>query len=133
MGDLGINVFSPIRSGCAGVGHAQPTLTRDGGRPRVGNANFALRLDGALPSAVVGLLIDGSVRNHPGCDLASPSPIALVGVADATGSFRLPAPVPLQPSLIGVRLFVQGVALANGGALLGLADLSDAYALVIGS
>ena len=64
---------------------------------------------------------------------ASPSPIALVGVADATGSFRLPAPVPLQPSLIGVRLFVQGVALANGGALLGLADLSDAYALVIGS
>jgi choice-of-anchor B domain-containing protein len=110
--------------GTAPQNHAVPRLSFDGGTPRLGVSQLALRIGGLQPNAPFWLVLSsGSV-----------SPYTLLGVevhidlngavwvrqqADGSGRATLAAPVPGDPRLGGARFYMQVFA-ADGSAASGV-------------
>ncbi|MBK8098778.1 MAG: hypothetical protein IPK26_16820 [Planctomycetes bacterium] len=136
-----VDFFPGFGSGCAGTGGATPTQWWAYGPPSPGNAEFALRLDDALPGAVAMLVVGFSntswgsnalpmnlnVYGGDGCLLyTSPDFVQLLST-DANGRASFPLPIPA--ALSGVVWCQWGVldagapnaldlAATNGGKLI---------------
>ncbi len=64
-------------------------------------------------------------------DLPNSAPYA-AGLTDGNGAWVYGLPIPLLPALAGAEVTAQALALQNGGALLGLGELSTGVQLVLG-
>ncbi len=124
-------------SGCAGSSGTAPSA-RALGLPRPGTAGFALELAAAPPNTTAALLIstqpDRRRLGTAGCALllrAPAMPIAAVST-DPAGRAVAPMPIPTNPALLGARLFTQFGVTDPGGALFGVASLTNALHLTIG-
>jgi hypothetical protein len=81
--------------------------------------HFELTTHGPAGDLAINLLALGSGCIVPlgdcGLQLAAATTVIHgAGVIDSSGEFETTLPIPMQPSLIGLRLFGQGVALSNG-------------------
>lgn len=129
----------PYGSGCPG-GSGVPNL-RGSSLPIVGNAGFRIGLENALPGTLAMLLFSTAPAAVP---LAGPCVLHLDplqglpgswGLVQTNGSRAVPLPVPADPGLVGLQLFLQwGVLDPAGTPLPGLPGLaaSRAARLVVG-
>ena len=129
-----------------GVGWVQAILSgcgTDGGlklrapQPAVLGSTFDLNLNGTQPSAVSQLWFSGEFDILPfgeGCNLLLSAPM-LLATTQANGAGKASFPLPIPPTLhgVGIPIYFQGLAIANGGPLLGVAELSGALEVLIGS
>ena len=107
--------------------------------PTLPNPFFGLGVSGAGAGNTVGFSFSfGNVATDlgGGCvwqlDFASAGVIAGI-VADGTGFARLPLPLPGDLSLVGIPMFFQATELVPGGALFGVANLSNALRVNLGN
>jgi len=139
-----IVVITPGGSTAFGSGCGAQALTLDdNSRPTVGNANFALVVEGATETGVVGLVLGASkdeyrgralpldlaVIGHEGCDLlVSIDAVRVLPVAGTTAIFALP--IPDVSALMGLTLHAQGFAIgASDGGL----SMSNGLTIVVGA
>jgi hypothetical protein len=140
----GIVVITPAGTTAFGSGCGAQALTLDdNSRPTVGNTNFALVVDGATQSGVVGLVLGTSkdeyagralplglaALGHAGCELlVSIDQLRVLPVADTATAFALP--IPDVNALMGLTLHAQGFAIgASDGAL----SMSNGLTIVVGA
>ena len=127
--------IATIGPGCAGS-MATPTLSA-AGAPRTGTPSFTLQVSGAPPLAAGFLLVaanTGSNQTFGTCtvfpDLSGP--VVLYGLVNTGGVANYPFPLPFSPSLSGLAFYPQGGAIDPGGALFGIASLTNALAITVG-
>lgn len=134
-----------VGAGCAGVS-AQPFTLGANGLPQIGNAGFALTFSGGAAGAPFFLFLAVGLEPAPipiggGCtiyiNIASALTFVSLGLSpigplplDGGGSFALPIPLGLDPSLIGLRFDLQALAVDNPA--LGTSVLSNALTLILG-
>ncbi|MFO1055137.1 MAG: ELWxxDGT repeat protein [Planctomycetota bacterium] len=132
---LGTAAIHAIGSGCAGSQGQRPRASYLS-TPRIGDAGFALTLDHARAQTPAGVLVavTASLVTHPSnCLLLAGDSIALLGAGtDANGNAFAPLPLPLDPALVGFRVFAQWIVADTGGRLLGVLAASDTLSIVIG-
>jgi hypothetical protein len=138
----GTVVFQNWRAGTSAFGTAcagtlpQAPRVQGSGAPALGNASFAVRVDGGQPGtpalAWLGtsrrtwnglplLPLDLGLLGANGCTLWTGPEALVVGGFDAAGTFALPLPIPAVPALRRQTLFAQGAAAASGTGTLQLA------------
>ncbi|MBL8722779.1 MAG: hypothetical protein JNK49_01970 [Planctomycetes bacterium] len=121
-----------VGSGC---GSGPPTLTST--LPLLGSS-LSLTTNGAAAGAPVfrGLAIGAPVATPFGTCVLQLDPATLVlefaGVADAAGQHTAAVPLPNALGFAGLALTAQSLVLGTGGPFLGLGELSNAVALVVG-
>lgn len=121
--------------GCAGASGQVPAMGAIG-RPAVGTTTFALDVTRGAPNALASLSLSTYAGDLPigPCHLllALPFMPLVVIPTDSTGRAQFPLPIPLNGALYGLRLFGQAAILDAGGALLGVASMSDGVHMTIG-
>jgi ELWxxDGT repeat protein len=130
----GDSLAAPIGAGCAGTGGRIPVLAGDG-VPALGNAAFAAELDDARPGAGAALVLSAQRQTlqFGACSLYLALPGQVVPfVAGATGSGRVPLPIPAVPALRGLEIFLQGLVADPAGGFANLLAFSNALHLVLG-
>ena len=126
-------------SGCGG----QTLMLDDNSRPTVGNTNFALVVEGATETGLVGLVLGASKDEyrgralpldlasigHGGCDLlVSIDVVRVLPVGGTTATLALP--IPDVSALIGLTLHAQAFAIgASDGGL----SMSNGLTIVVGA
>jgi hypothetical protein len=121
-----------VGSGC---GTTPPTLAST--LPLLGSS-LSLTTNGAAAGAPVfrGLAIGAPVATPFGTCVLQLDPATLVlefvGVADAAGQHTAAVSLPNALSFAGLALTAQSLVLSTGGPFLGLGELSNALALVVG-
>jgi hypothetical protein len=123
----------PYGQGCSGS-LGVPVL-RASGRPAIGTSSFRLHLGEVPAGSLAGVLVDVASASVPigGCTqlLLAPATLSL-GVANEARFFGYTMPIPLGTNLIGATFYVQGAAIDTGGALLGLASLTQGLQVRVG-
>jgi hypothetical protein len=97
---------------------------------------LALRLNGVASGAACGVLLSDALTLVPvptACVFMVPDIGVALGATAVGTTATFPLPMPLDPGLEGADLFLQGVELAVGGALLDVANLSNVVQLRIGN
>ena len=92
------------------------TEPNPGGLPRIGNAQFGLHLDATPSGNAAGALLAASASGNThvaGVELLLGGTIIFAGNVPPSGD--LPLPLPLDPSLLGVTLYLQSFHLDPGG------------------
>ena len=125
--------LSSYGSSCDAQGFTTPH-TVGIGQPTLGNANFAIGLDGATPNGlgllwlgldnrfafgVAQLPFDLARFGAPGCAVVASTEAPAFVLADAQGHASLPLPIPNATALQRVVLFAQGAVAAPGANALG--------------
>ncbi len=110
--------------GTVPAGHAVPRIDFDGAAPRVGASGLELHISGLRPRAAFVLALAGTStapRRVLGVDVHVDlaTAVQVTGRADAAGELVLPAPVPNDPRLGKVRVYMQLFA-ADSAAPYGL-------------
>ena len=127
-------VAEPFGLGCAGSSGFAPQIDA-AGSATLGGA-FDVVLSGAVPSSLASHYVSPGFAATPlgGCELYLANPSLLATTAtDGFGATNLPLVVPNDPALAGARFWLQSAVLDLGGALLGVASLSPALEVVVGS
>jgi len=127
------NGLSPYGRACTAPGFTTPR-TVGIGQPTLGNANFAIGLDGAAPNGLCLLWLGLDNRfafgvaqlplalapfGAPGCAVFASPEAPAFGFANAQGHWSLPLPIPNAAALQRVVLFAQGAVAAPGANALG--------------
>lgn len=131
------NVY--LGDGCSAI--ASPLLFATGNPDKalLGNATFGLQITGNAPLSLSFLIASGFAGTTAltgTCNLyMAPTGILILGVfpADGTGTTTIAAPIPNDPSLEGVTVYVQTADAVAGGALWSQYDLSNGLAVRIGN
>ncbi len=133
LADIGGAGLSSIGRGCSGFNGEIPTL-KPVGLPQLGNQNFSFVLDRMFPWGQVDLNIHikRSDLMIDGCTFYVPSPIVVLQRPTQAGELKISVPIPLDPVLAGLELFVQGVVLDLYGSVHGVAATTKAWEVVIG-
>ena len=88
--------------------------------PAPGNSSFGFLMDGVPPSSTAAFVFASSATTpvslggigFPECDLNVDAKVTIRAPVGPTGAASVALPVPNLPSLLGLRLFTQGIALA---------------------
>lgn len=111
---------SAYGSGCRGTGALLPEVGWQG-RPVPGNDAFALTVANARASTVAAMMLGASATNvpldrfgMPSCVLLTQPVLSLAATTTTTGFAQMPLAVPPDPTLAGVRLFVQWLVVDPG-------------------
>lgn len=121
-GGTGITQFG---TGCGGS--VSPPQLSARSLPRAGNDAFGVFLTQALASTTVFWGLDTAAGQLPlggGCTALLASPVFIAASTDPAGNALLPLPIPADPALQGVELYVQAIALDPRGQLAGVAAAS---------
>jgi len=138
FGGLSVFTATPAQADRFGYGcafGATPGLSADG-RPRLGNAAFAIDTVTLLPNAPLLLAIGFTEQGQhlgSGCVvwIAQPPAIHFLA-ADAAGHARFSLPIPAQSSLLGVQLLAQAAVFDPARSPLGSIVLTDGLRISIG-
>ena len=128
-------------TGSAGSGAYVPTITSSGGESRIGNGSFRIDGDRLLGGTSCYLLLGTSKAQIPlvGINvLVDPGswilmlPVQASGQAGVpgAGSLRIPMPIPNDPRLVALKLYLQVVTL-DPGSPGGVAASSDGLSVAI--
>jgi len=130
QGPEGSCVGAPATSTTVGAGCGNPPPALLASPPVLGGAVFS-QVMSAFPMSFtfvymsVGSFSPIAVPGSPGCfifiDLGTPSNVILVseGLTDSSGTFTILAPVPPDPSLIGLKITVQAEVWTGTGPVFG--------------
>lgn len=125
----------PYGRGCAGS-NGVPRLRGTGGAPTLGNSNFALELENALPNAiaVLGLSPKPAGLAIGPCTLYIDIATSILEgrQTDANGKLRIPVVVPNNPSLIGINVYWQEIVIDPKGSLISKFALSNGLRTLVG-
>ena len=135
-GSSGTATATSFGAGCDGLSLGT------NGLPQLGNASFALLLNGVPAVSPVGLFAFGSTAINPGVDLTVVGMPGCFGYSNldvglftgglvAGGTSAFPLPIPAAPSLTGTALAAQGLSF-SALTPLGLAS-SNGVGLVLGN
>ncbi|QDU65909.1 ELWxxDGT repeat protein [Engelhardtia mirabilis] len=127
-------VAEPFGSGCPGSTGQPPSMAASGAA--LLGSQLTVEVGAAAPASVVAhyFSTDNASTGLGGCDLYLAAPTLLaMGGTDGSGSTSLPLAIPNDPVLAGQGLWIQSVAIDPGGALFGLAGLTPALEIVLGS
>ena len=131
--DLCGSLVESFGRGCAGT-NGVPVLDAVG-RPILGNASFALTLDGAAPSSVAALnvgLTRGALAVGPCTLLVTDFAASLGFPTDANGHVTVALPVASNSALKGLDLFFQFAIADPNGAFQSFANVSNGLHVLIG-
>lgn len=131
LGDSGTDHVQSILVGC---GSASAGLTLSG-TPAIGQA-FSVELDAAQSAVPAALLLGTDLLPfgpQSSCAPVFPASINLGTTLTSTaGHATYPLAIPADTALIGLPLYLRGVAVAAGEPFLGLASLSNVLEIVVG-
>jgi hypothetical protein len=140
VGAMFVRPFVHFGKGCAGPSGREPRVGASG-LSKVGSQSFRVGLRDGFPSRPAFLMfgvsntrgfgvplpLDLAPFGAPGCRLLTSSDVLIVATAGAQGDASVPVPIPNDPSLAGVSLYVQwaqpgaanalGLAFSDGAAL----------------
>ncbi|MCA8963496.1 MAG: hypothetical protein KDC48_01340 [Planctomycetes bacterium] len=112
LADVGAASVQRVVAGCAG-GAGRPALDVTAA-PRLGAAGFGYRLDGAVSSTLVGMLLGDQLGRVSllGCDVAPAGGTASwLALTTVGGSATFALPLPNASELLGLQLTTQGFGL----------------------
>ena len=109
----------PLRYGAAtaGAGGVAPSVATGGGAATLGNAAFAIEVDGAPGGALVARLLGYARASTPllGVDVLVDAPLITPALASQLGAASFSLPIPSAPSLVGAHVYAQALALDPSG------------------
>ena len=131
--DLGAALAATLGEGCAGSNGVPVIAAID--RPLLGNAAFGVALRRARPTApsilIAGFaLLPGGDRN--GCAAKVSAAAVAVTTTDGSGTAAIALPVPNDPNLLGLELYLHWASLDPLGGLVGALSLSPVLDVLIG-
>ena len=120
---------------CLGSNGQTPTISVVGA-PVLGNLTFATKLDKARPSSLAMLCVGagrtdfrlGTCKFYP----SLPGPVVFT-TTDVLGGSTVTVPLGLDPVLLGESAYFQWVVADPNGGWIGVASLTDALRIVIGT
>lgn len=123
-----------IGAGC-GTSPVAPPSMRPRGVSCIGSQDFGLVVDTATPNSPAGAFVSFARASTPigPCTLELASPISFGAMTTgANGRAEFALPIPRDPTLIAMSVYVQGAVLEPAGPLLGVASLTQALHVLIG-
>lgn len=121
--------------GCAGAGDPVPYLAAQG-LPAIGNPHFGVRIRDGSPAAGAGVLLSFVPTSIPlfGCEFYLGGSVLTLGTSftNGAGTAWIPFPIPLDPSAVGMQVFLQGAVLELGAPFLGVASLTHGMQVSVG-
>jgi len=126
---------SPFGGGCSGSAGV-PTLSASG-PAIIGNRTFALQMNSLRANAPAFLALSAGVALNQvfgNCNVYPQLPFAITIplLSTPAGTVSLPFPIPLDPTLSGATVYIQGGASDSNGALFGVSSLTPGLLLRIG-
>ncbi|MCB9888333.1 MAG: hypothetical protein H6836_02065 [Planctomycetes bacterium] len=121
--------------GCPGTGGIRPQMA-SAGAPTIGTSAFQASLTKGRANAVCGLALGAqrvSVPLGSSCRLwVDPLAVLVFGRTDGAGQFSLSAPIPNQPTLVGLSIVITGFVEDPQGAFANQLSIADALQVVFG-
>lgn len=127
-------VAEPFGVGCPGSSGLSPSLQASGSAAL--GETLVVELAQAPPAASLVHYASFSygVWTYSGCELYIGAPLVLAGGAtDGAGQSVLPLPIPTNPNLTGLSLWIQTLVADPGGSVNGVASLTNGLEIVLGS
>ncbi len=133
LSDIGGAGLTSFGRGCAGYQSEVPEM-EPMGLPQLGSKDFGFAIDKVFPWGQVDLNFHLQRQDViiDGCPFYVPSPFVVVRRAAQVGQMKVVLPIPNDPALAGMELFVQGVVMDLYGSVHGVAATTKGWELVIG-
>ncbi|MGE3171027.1 MAG: ELWxxDGT repeat protein [Planctomycetota bacterium] len=132
--DTGATLAEPYGSGCPGTGGLVPRVAALG-EPTLGNPAFALQVEDGFPGSFAMLALSAAPAYlvAGGChyEIALPPLLTILLPTDPAGGATLPLPIPNDPALRGVPLFLQFGVFDPAGSVFGIASHTHGIELMI--
>ena len=131
---LGVPLVAEVGTGCAGTNQVVPSCSARG-LPRLGEAGFAVSLQHARAQSPAAFALSEGRSDLAllACTFHLAAPVfSIAHLTDGTGLAQQPLPIPNQPVLLGLELFVQWGVKDPQGAYARSFAFSNALQLLVG-